>query len=329
MSPVKVSVALCTFNGSDFILQQLASIAEQTRLPDEVVLCDDCSTDETLSIVASFQATAPFKLLCFKNPIQLGASKNFEKAITLCTGDVIFLCDQDDVWLPQKVATMLPRFEINDGVGLVFSNATVVDSKLGLMGYTVWDNFTLHKGALAELSGANPLALLIRRYVVTGATAAFRATLKDKILPIANGCMHDAWISFVVASYAKIEAVDSALVLYRQHDGNVVGGRRRSFFWKVNRTLQMVPGNLRPEILQATQMRNKLGELRCSNVTVENLRDLDEKIAHLHARQDIFGKKIASRLCIVANELVTRRYSRFSRGILSALTDLFFRGSVA
>src|ERR1700761_4532631 len=99
----KISVALCTFNGELFLRQQLASIQQQTRLPDELLVCDDGSSDQTLTIVREFAASAPFPVKLFENEQNLGFAANFERAIRLCEGSLIALCDQDDIWYPTRL----------------------------------------------------------------------------------------------------------------------------------------------------------------------------------------------------------------------------------
>ncbi len=100
----RISVALCTFNGERFLPRQLASIQQQTRLPDELVICDDRSTDTTLAIVRSFASSVSFPVKVMQNERNLGSTKNFENAMRLCSGDLIALSDQDDVWYPQRLA---------------------------------------------------------------------------------------------------------------------------------------------------------------------------------------------------------------------------------
>ena len=107
----RISVAMCTYNGEKYLHQQLASIAQQTRLPEEMVVCDDCSSDSTPEIIEEFARTVPFPVRFFRNPQNLGSTKNFEKAIGLCTGDMIALCDQDDIWMPEKLARQAEMME--------------------------------------------------------------------------------------------------------------------------------------------------------------------------------------------------------------------------
>ncbi len=99
----RISIALCTYNGERFLNQQLASMAQQTRLPDELVVCDDRSTDRTLTMVREFAASAPYPVRIFQNEQNLGFAANFERAIRLCQGNLIALSDQDDIWYPIRL----------------------------------------------------------------------------------------------------------------------------------------------------------------------------------------------------------------------------------
>src|SRR5882762_9087557 len=100
---MKISIAMCTYNGARYLREQLDSIAAQTRPPSELIVCDDNSLDETREIVAGFAASAPFPVRLGVNEQNLGSIRNFERAIKLCEGDLIALSDQDDVWLPEKL----------------------------------------------------------------------------------------------------------------------------------------------------------------------------------------------------------------------------------
>ena len=124
---MKFSVAMCTYNGAAYLEEQLDSIARQIRLPDELVVCDDNSSDESLRILRSFAARSAFPVRLHSNESNLGSTKNFEKAICLCSGDVIALADQDDVWHPEKLAILEREFSSTPDVGLVFTDAEIVD----------------------------------------------------------------------------------------------------------------------------------------------------------------------------------------------------------
>lgn len=122
------SVALITFNGAKYLQEQLDSLAKQTVLPDELVVCDDCSTDATMEILHRFAESAPFPVRIFQNEKNLGWSANFHRAFFLCEKDVTFFCDQDDIWLPKKIEKMLSAFEREPEVGMVLSYDHRVDA---------------------------------------------------------------------------------------------------------------------------------------------------------------------------------------------------------
>src|SRR5437773_2588198 len=93
-----ISIAMATYNGAKFIREQLASLAAQTRLPHEIVVSDDCSTDATVSIIEDFAATVAFPVRLHRNPTNIGVARNFERALRACSGGIVFICDQDDFW---------------------------------------------------------------------------------------------------------------------------------------------------------------------------------------------------------------------------------------
>ena len=114
----KVSIAMAAYNGADYLSEQLSSFLLQTRLPDELVVCDDASSDSTVSIIEEFALRAPFEVRLIKNKQNLGYIRNFEKALSLCQGDLIFLSDQDDVWFPEKVC-YIEKFFLKDAARLL------------------------------------------------------------------------------------------------------------------------------------------------------------------------------------------------------------------
>ena len=123
----RISVAMCTYNGAHFLAPQLESFVVQSRLPDELVVCDDGSSDDTVAILQAFARRAPFRVRIEVNDVTLRSTKNFEKAIGLCTGDLIATSDQDDVWLPEKLALCEAAFARDPHIGLVFSDAEIVE----------------------------------------------------------------------------------------------------------------------------------------------------------------------------------------------------------
>jgi len=217
---MKLSIAMCTYNGARYLPEQLASIAAQTRPPDELVVCDDCSSDETRAMLEEFKAQAPFPVRLYFNEQNLRVWKNFEKAIRLCEGDIIALCDQDDVWLPEKLERMAEAFVATPDAGLVFSDLEVVDENLRPLGYHAWHSLEFGKRGQALFRKGKAFNALITRNVVTGAAMAFRAEYRDLVLPVpkvSQRLLHDYWFALTISTVAELVPIKMPLVKYRVH----------------------------------------------------------------------------------------------------------------
>ena len=229
MDEQRLSVALCTYDGARFLREQLDSVARQTRLPYELVVCDDRSSDNTVEIVKAFSSSAPFPVRLYVNEENVGPTKNFEKAIGLCEGDIIALSDQDDVWHPEKLERSEDVLLQTPRAGAVFADADIVDDNLRPLGYQVWKALGFTQVQRGRFARGRALEILLRRNVVQGATLVFRASFKELILPIPVGWMHDAWIAFLIAASAELAFVDEPLMKYRQHPRNVTGVAKEGF----------------------------------------------------------------------------------------------------
>ncbi len=218
----RISVALCTYNGEHFLPQQLSSIQQQTRLPDELVLSDDGSTDRTIEIVREFAASVSFPVRITQNTHTLGSTKNFEQAIRLCSGDLIALSDQDDIWYPMRLARSEQEFDTYPQAGLVFSDADLIDEHDQLLGQTLWQRLGFVGRRKSDLL-AGRYAVLAKHRFVTGATVMFRASLRDRCLPIEAGWVHDEWIAMIVAAFSDLRPIDQPLIRYRIHGSQQVG----------------------------------------------------------------------------------------------------------
>src|SRR6476659_5783033 len=214
-----LSIALCTYNGTAYLKEQLESIAAQTRTPDELVISDDQSTDDTLRLIEEFAATAGFPVRLSVNESNLGTAKNSEKAISLCRGDVIVLSDQDDVWHSDKLESIERIFEAKPELSLVFSNAELVDETLRLSDETLFERFQFNRGKQRLVKSGRTLDVQLRENLVWGMTVAFRANLKELVLPIsgAGPLIHDGWIVLLIAAVGEIDFINRPLLKYRQH----------------------------------------------------------------------------------------------------------------
>src|ERR1700728_1787253 len=126
--PARISVAMATFNGEKYIREQLDSIAGQTLLPFELVITDDGSTDATLGIVENFASVAPFPVKIHRNESRLGYANNFIRAASLCQGELIAFCDQDDIWMTEKFSVCSEFFRDSEVVLAAHSAVTIADS---------------------------------------------------------------------------------------------------------------------------------------------------------------------------------------------------------
>lgn len=230
---------MCTFNGAAWVAQQLQSFVAQQRQPDELVVCDDQSTDSTPELLRAFAANAPFPVRILHNTVRLGVAGNFSQAIGLCTGDLIALADQDDLWGPRKLSVLEQCLTSEPHVGIVFSDANLVDETLRPLGTRLWDTLYLDPLQRQRLTNGQAIRVLARTNVVTGATTLFRACYKDLILPIPSCWVHDGWIALLISAVSTCAMVDEPLVDYRQHSRQQIGARRTSLLEQVRIGLEM------------------------------------------------------------------------------------------
>lgn len=219
-----ISVALCTYNGSRFLGEQLASIAAQTTRPAELVVCDDGSQDGTIGIIEDFAKGVEFPVRVYKNDSNLGSTKNFEKAINLCCGQFIALSDQDDWWVPTKLETLLGALKQHSAGG-VFSDGTLMEESSGPTGKTLWKANRFSKEVAEFNAGSRHVAasVLLKQYVVTGATLMFRSDLRQAFTPIPREWVHDGWIAWMIVLHSRLIAVSEPLIHYRVHNAQQLG----------------------------------------------------------------------------------------------------------
>ncbi len=315
-TPLSLSVALASYNGERYIGAQLDSIARQTRLPDELVICDDASTDSTEDIVREFARRAPF-VVRFLQHERMGSTRNFELAIAECRGDIIFLCDQDDVWYPNKMETIEAVFINRPETGAVFTDADVVDENLQPLGSRLWKYFRFRPKEQAQVEAGDALSVLLRHPVATGATMAFRSSFRDFLLPMPP-TWHDAWIALLIGTTSHLIALPAPLIAYRQHGHNQVGiprpGKNR------DKTVAEIYG---PRVLLYERARERLLEFADRfPAGVQRIYRFNEAINLLQVRATLPIDRWR-RLPIALQGLIAYRYHRYAYGWGSFLKDLF------
>ncbi len=212
----KISVALTTYNGQDYIKEQLYSIINQSLSPYEIIICDDNSTDETLTIVETI-AKSHTQIKIYPNKANLGINLNFQKAISLCTGDYIALSDQDDIWRPAKLMTQLASllvFKDNNDKGLLsLHDLSTISSTGDLQLQSIYKNRT---------KSIQPRSTLLFANNYWGCTMMFNNALKNIILPFPKEIhAHDHWIALNAYCCGQIITIEEPLIQYRRHDKNI------------------------------------------------------------------------------------------------------------
>ena len=201
-----ISVCMATYNGAEYIQEQLQSILSQIGPEDEIVISDDGSTDATLAVIKSIGSPC---IRIVQGPRMKSPSKNFEHALAQAKGDIIFLCDQDDVWQPNKVAVMLQALKT---AACVVSDCRVVDAQLNVMDPSFYQVVRKHEGRWYNL--------LVRNCYL-GCCMAMRREVLDKALPFPKTVpMHDIWLGNVAAFYYSLRFIPDILMAYRRHGKN-------------------------------------------------------------------------------------------------------------
>ncbi len=310
----RISVALAAYNGKEYIAEQLKSLLAQTRVPDEIVITDDSADNST------FEAIKPFleckQLVYIKNAEPLGVTKNFEKAITLCTGDYIFLCDQDDVWLPEKIHKMADILDSKQDIDGVFCNSQLVNSKLEDLNKDLWALRKFTAKMQRELATGNALKIFCKRVTLSSHNVAFRRSVLQTALPFPELApfFPDTWLALLTAAGGKWHAVNEILTLYRIHSSNESTPQGQEF--SAARRARKSQAALRNALLAEEVISRRQKKLSAGDLAL-----LQDFALHHRTRSELSGC-IFCRLAAILKELFSMRYSKYSNGIKTAIADL-------
>lgn len=324
MTRPRLSIVMCTFNGASYLQQQLESLLVQTLLPDEIVIGDDGSTDATLGLLQAFRdrvERAGIELRLRQNPRNLGYVENFTAGLCQSSGELVFLCDQDDVWHPDKLARMTAAFENDPSLLLLHSDARLVDAQGALLHCSMFEALqltaqekqTIHTGAAFEV--------VLRRSFVTGATAGLRRELIDLALPVAPGWIHDEWLAAVASAAGRLDFIDEALVDYRQHGANQIGARKRTLAMKW-RELLLPRGRLLAEEARRLQPLEQFLQQAAFAGATGRARQIEHKRTHFERRVAIGQLPRWRRIPAIWREARQGSYRRYGTGVRSMLRDL-------
>ena len=224
-----ISIALCTYNGEQYLAEQLQSLFDQTQKPDEIVISDDGSTDGTLNIIKQFQDMNVVPIRLWTHEQNIGVYKNFIHCIEQCKGDIVFTCDQDDYWMPDKLALHMRAHE-DDTLDLVYSNADVVLNTLDQKLYLLWTRQSMLD---TEQGKSSFKSLVVKGESIAGCCMSFKKSFFNQIIPLPDQVYHDDWIATSACLAGKMCGLAEPLIKYRQHGRNVVGtvrGTKLSYY---------------------------------------------------------------------------------------------------
>lgn len=280
---MKISIAMATYNGAAYLQEQLDSFLVQKLLPDELVVCDDGSRDETIVILEDFAKLAPFDVRVILNSERLGYTQNFAKAISLCKGDLIFLSDQDDVWYPNKIEIISSVFSSRPDCMLIANDSDLVDENLTKTGLTI-------AGQLTAIGGNE-------NQFVNGCGSALRRSFLDIVLPIPHDplVVHDGWLH-ELGYYTRTRLIiPDLLQLYRRHRNNTsqpIAASLKSVSWIDDyRKYQGTPpcDGYRREIKKLNLLVNRLEQVEHANPLI----DVQQGLAQVRRTALAYQRRIA------------------------------------
>lgn len=320
---MRISIALATCNGEKYIKQQLDSLQAQTVQPDELVVCDDNSSDATVEIVKEFARYSSFEVSVHVNETALGYTQNFARALEKTSGALVFLCDQDDVWIQEKIEKVVAAFQADPSRLLLIHDLDFCQEDLRPIGQT-------------KIERMQTICDLDHKYVV-GMATAIRRPLLDICLPIPDvpGLSHDRWLHDCARSIGCKGILNEVLAKYRRHADNVTNEELLNVAYVTTPSDLLAGAVTKSTNLQCAEQRALLSWLtQNKKVLVEKglltLEQLDlvfnkeeQKSAVLEARAAILTLPRLTRLPRVVAFFFSGGYKNFS-GWRSAAKDILF-----
>ncbi|MBR5711735.1 MAG: glycosyltransferase [Thermoguttaceae bacterium] len=319
------SIALITYNGEQFFQRQLESIAQQTRLPDELIICDDCSSDRTVEIAEEFASTAPFKVRIYQNQTNLSFGLNFRKAFFLAENDVTFFCDQDDVWLPDKIEKVMDCYENNESVGMVLSRDIVVDAneKPLKLKKIVTKDFEEQ-----PFSGSQfPDLLARRRFCWHAHNLSCRTRFRDALFTNAPpaSIVFDQWLYRCMGAFSDVHIIQKPNIYFRRHGNNLTSHSKHIrnpfvlLYNVIKRHYQI--NRLVEQVMEFRQISDYLSNQK--EIKYPQTADFYKRCEHIYQQRVNAIEHPFVRPWIIIKELFSGNYKYCSKGFAEVLMDLF------
>lgn len=321
-----ISVAICTYNGEKFIEDQIKSILNQSVKVDEIIIGDDGSKDNTLIKIEKLLIHSGISYKIISNRTNLGYRKNFENVILNTNGQIVFLCDQDDVWMDNKVEVMLAHFIDNPRCMLCFSDAYLVNEELKNLPLSLWDVVYYSKNRKKFTSWWE---LFLSGYYVTGATTAIRKELFDKAYPFSDVWQHDGWLAMYAAAQNGIEEEPMKLIKYRQHGNNQIGTDvHYTIRQKISKKKDIIKKGRFAQIERYALCSKRYREflIRCSDkIGLKKRNQLEDAMIFNEKMLKKFSQHKIDAIKVIFDSWIKGEYNRYcKKGFGTMLGDLLF-----
>jgi glycosyltransferase involved in cell wall biosynthesis len=322
---MKVSVAMTTYNGIPFLSEQIDSILEQSRQPNQVVVCDDGSRDGTVATLREYESSYPDLFDVYVNDTNLGVSKNFEKAIRLAEGDLICICDQDDIWNANKIERQIDA-HAKTGKWLICHDSLLTTQDLDPI-ESLWTRNEYTSGRVRDIKDGFE-ELVYGTNFIQGATMMLDSELKEYILPIPETWQYDYYIALVASIVGGIHDIDEELLLYRQHEDQDLGAPKRTFLANALYSLREFDYSyIRDRAEGWVELSEQVQSIPESNLLID--KDVALSIVNTRAGYESHratarnpNETYPNRLRAVFENYQSDSYTQFGAGILSACRDI-------
>lgn len=317
-------VAMCVYNGARYLRMQLDSVAAQSELPRRMVIVDDGSSDGSWEMLQAWAATAPFPVTLERNAANVGVVRNFEKAVRLLLPevDIVFFSDQDDQWYPDKLATFVDAFVADPELGLVHSDADLVDSEGHALASRLFTALLVTQRERSDVAAGKAYRTYIRRNLVTGAACACRSTVLQQALPFSDQMIHDEWIAYAASLVSGVRMIEHPTMAYRLHGSNTVGLPIPNVMWWLRTVMKaLVEPQVPTQERRLARLRAMLDLAARVHAAPEVMDWLGRALAHASHRCQLSRNPLRRALAVQA-EWRQGQYNLWSSGGISALHDL-------